>query len=135
MVISECTPREAGVLYEKFKPHFDRHLTRDATDRIKSGEVEALFVAAEEGEVIGITGIYVMAGKQLGFTVVVRESRNQDVGTELLIKRYRVYPEVESVVSVENLPSVRMCQKAGLVEKGRRVNTKGMDIIIFGRED
>ena len=130
--ILRVKPEEAAKLYSQFTGHFERRLTREALDKISRGEVSTVLVARVNGEVIGITGLFMSdRGVLSGFTVVLREFRNVDIGTALLRERYRLEPDCDSIVAEDNFPSLRMCEKVGLTQVGEQIAPNGKKCIVF----
>lgn len=125
--------------------HGEKHITREALKYYDSPDEHCLCFIAYSDEpntppIIGISaGRIDPGGLQHSITVTHKDFRNQGVGTELLRMKIAATTEIyQAIVASDNGPSVRICQKAELLEVDRMKRTRSSgeyDAILFREKE
>lgn len=113
------------------KKYGERRITSDAIhwleqkacDELSKPGTEVL-IALEHTRLIGLSGV-ANFGKDTAFIVVHPEHRGKQLGQKLICTHIEQLGQFNCNVAADNLPSLRMCFKAGLVATDLFAGIKG----------
>lgn len=139
--IEEATPEVLRKIFPDFYSHCQRRLRTETILKLQEGKVSFVLIATVKKVPIGFTAIYNnKEGERTGVTIVKSEYRGMGIGTSLLRERTKVWPEIVTEVWEGNIPSRRMCEKAGLTAIGTKthwaeISKEYRTILVFKKEE